>query len=63
MEGYDLKYYLKYDFNVGDTIGITTPDLTIWNRFLHWLIRRPIPTKMEVFEVVKVNSDIEFEIK
>ena len=40
----------------GSVIVIDAPLLTRWNRFLFWLIKRPIPTSKQKFIVAAQNT-------
>jgi len=39
----------------GDTVIMDAPTLTKWNRFLYWLIKRPIPTTKQKFVVTEAS--------
>ena len=43
-------------YEVGDKFTMSVPVLTWWNRFLYWLINRPIPMEEATFEIVDVVS-------
>lgn len=42
---------------VGDKFTMYAPVLTKWNRFLYWLIKKPIPSSRQMFVVVENYSD------
>jgi hypothetical protein len=41
---------------VGDRVSMSTPERTKWNRFLYWLIQRPIPCVDKTYVVVETHS-------
>ena len=40
---------------VGDKFTMEVSLKTKWNRFLYWLIKKPIPTEIQTFEVTHSN--------
>ena len=45
---------MNHEYEVGDKVSIYMADMTKWNRFLYWLIKRPVPSKRQTFKVTEL---------
>lgn len=53
-----VKFSVAPDpLEIGDIIILDVGVFTKWNRFLYWLIKRPIPTRKQKFTVIESYSD------